>query len=88
MPTRSGAPHLFVDETKRSGYLVVAATVPSAELTTARRAIRSLLLRYEHLRAHEECLLSVPDAVAWCWSHRSGWRERVRGIVTDVIEVG
>ena len=44
-------------------------------------------LRYEHLRAHEECLLSVADAVAWCWSHRSIWRERVKRIVTDVIEV-
>jgi hypothetical protein len=45
-------------------------------------------LRYDHLRAHEECLLWAADAVAWCWSHRSGWRDRVRPIVTDVIDVG
>ncbi len=173
--------HMFVDETKRPGYLIIAAVVPVAELGASRKAIRSLLLgnqrrihftderqsrkrqildtivdlnlsariyvsptntmgelearkaclrqlvsdaadigaarlvierddsllthdrqtlyeavakagcsdtlRYEHLRAHEECLLSVADAIAWCWSHRSGWRDRVKPIVTDVIEV-
>lgn len=24
-------------------------------------------LRYEHLRAREEPLLVIPDAIAWCW---------------------
>lgn len=45
-------------------------------------------LRYEHLRAHEECLLSVADAIAWSWSHRGAWQERVKPIVTDVIKLG
>ena len=41
-------------------------------------------LRYEHLRAHEECLLSIPDAVAWCWARAGQWKERARSLVTDV----
>ncbi|WP_245266963.1 hypothetical protein [Saccharomonospora piscinae] len=34
-------------------------------------------LQYRHLRAHEEPLLMIPDAVSWCW-HRGGeWRARI-----------
>lgn len=45
-------------------------------------------LRYEHLRAHEESLLSIADAIAWCWSHPSDWRKRVTPIISDVIKLG
>jgi hypothetical protein len=38
-------------------------------------------LRYEHLRAHEECLLALPDAIAWCWARGGHWRSRVQEIV-------
>src|SRR5206468_2749532 len=31
-------------------------------------------LRYRHLRAHEEPLLAVPDAMAWCWAKGSHWQ--------------
>ena len=172
--------HIFVDETKRSGYLLVAVIVQAAELAVSRRTVRSLLLgnqrrihfkderdtrkrqildamvrlnvtarvyasttnvrdlearkaclrqlvpeaaaigaarlvierddslithdrqtlydavakagcrdtlRYEHLRAHEECLLSVADTVAWCWSHRGNWRDRVTPIVANVMNL-
>lgn len=41
-------------------------------------------LRYYHMRAHEECLLALPDAVAWCWAKGGRWRERVRPVITDV----
>lgn len=44
-------------------------------------------LRYEHLRAHEEPLLAIPDAVAWCWSRGGAWRERVRELVHTVRSV-
>lgn len=44
-------------------------------------------MRYDHLRAHEECLLSIPDAVAWCWSHGRPWRGRVAPMVTEVMKV-
>jgi hypothetical protein len=44
-------------------------------------------LRYEHMRAHEECLLVIPDAIAWCWARGGQWRTKVQGIVTKVQQV-
>jgi purine nucleoside phosphorylase len=44
-------------------------------------------LRYEHRRAHEECLLSVPDAVIWAWAKGGRWRHAVGSLVTDVVAV-
>ncbi|MEV4320261.1 hypothetical protein [Actinocrispum sp. NPDC049592] len=43
-----------------------------------------LELRYQHLRAHEEPLLAIPDAVAWCWQRGGAWRQRVRDLVAEV----
>ncbi len=61
-----------------------------------RRAIRDVLgprpssagLVYEHLRSHEEPLLWVPDAVAWCHGADGEWRRRVVQIIDAVIDVG
>lgn len=44
-------------------------------------------LRYALLRANEECLLSVPDAIAWCWARGGIWRDKVKDLVTDVCRV-
>jgi hypothetical protein len=44
-------------------------------------------MRYVHKRSHEECLLSIPDAVAWSWAKAGHWRERVSRIVTETIRV-
>jgi hypothetical protein len=44
-------------------------------------------LRYVHKRSHEECLLSIPDAVAWTWAKAGHWRQRVEGIVAEVVHV-
>jgi hypothetical protein len=44
-------------------------------------------LRYRHLRAHEEPLLAIPDAVAWCWAKGGEWRSRVEPLVEHVREV-
>jgi hypothetical protein len=59
--------------------------------TLLRNRIRSLdppvELRFDHLRAHQECLLSLPDAVAWCWARGGQWRTKVEGIVSDVRKV-
>ncbi len=44
-------------------------------------------LRYEHHRAEQELLLSIPDAIAWCWARGGQWRDRVRPVVTDVRKV-
>jgi ribosomal protein L19E len=44
-------------------------------------------LRYQHQRAHEEPLLAIPDAVAWCWAKGGEWRRRVEPLVERVREV-
>jgi hypothetical protein len=44
-------------------------------------------LRYDHQRAHEECLLSLPDAVVWCWSKGGAWRTLIMPIIDDVVMV-
>lgn len=44
-------------------------------------------LRYYHQRAYEECLLAIPDAVAWCWAQGGRWRGEVRQLVTRVQRV-
>jgi hypothetical protein len=44
-------------------------------------------LRYEHRRAHEECLLAIPDAIAWCWVKGGHWRRFADAIVTDVVRL-
>lgn len=41
-------------------------------------------LEYLHSRAHEEELLAVPDAVAWCWHRGGAWKKRVEPLVAAV----
>lgn len=36
--------HVFVDETKHRGYLLVASVVPAAELDSVRKMLRGLIL--------------------------------------------
>ncbi|MEV5820471.1 hypothetical protein AB0L22_14985 [Micromonospora haikouensis] len=172
--------HIFVDETKERGLLVVAVAVLPSDLTAARRTIRSLILpgqrrihfhkerddrrrqiidaidtlsaqavmfdakrhtnartareaclvelvehsakinaarlilerddstfladqrllfeqvrragiagtfRYEQMRAHEECLLAVPDALAWCWAKGGRWRSSIRHMISELRQV-
>lgn len=44
-------------------------------------------LRYDHCRAHEECLLSVPDALIWCWAKGGSWRASIVPLIDDVVGV-
>jgi hypothetical protein len=44
-------------------------------------------LRYAHMRAYEESLLAIPDAIAWSWAKGGHWRARVNEIVTNVRRV-
>ena len=41
-------------------------------------------LSYELVRAFEEPLLAVPDAVAWCWPRGGQWRAKAKQLVSDV----
>lgn len=44
-------------------------------------------LRYEHLRAAQEPLLSVPDVVAWSWARGGEWRRRASALIAELVEV-
>jgi len=44
-------------------------------------------LEYRHHRAHEEPLLAIPDALAWCWQRGGPWKVRAREFVVAVKTV-
>jgi hypothetical protein len=44
-------------------------------------------LVYRHQRTHEEPLLVIPDAIAWCWYRGGHWRTRISPMVTAVRKV-
>lgn len=52
-------------------------------LAKQKRRLHCPELRYEHLRAREEPLLAIPDAIAWCWQRGGSWKSRVRELVTE-----
>lgn len=40
-----------------------------------------------HMQGKHECLLALPDAVAWCYAKGGEWRRLVSPLVTNVIRV-
>jgi hypothetical protein len=44
-------------------------------------------LTYHHLRAKQEPMLWIPDAVAWCLAKGGEWPARVRPLVTKTVDV-
>lgn len=44
-------------------------------------------LHYEHLRAHSDVLLAIPDAIAWCWARGGAWRQLISPTVSAVYDV-
>lgn len=44
-------------------------------------------ITYTHQRAREEALLAIPDALAWCWTHRGTWRSAVAALAPTVRKV-
>lgn len=44
-------------------------------------------LSYAHLPPRSEPLSWIPDAVAWCWAHEGPWRDRIRPLLTGVVDV-
>jgi hypothetical protein len=85
---------LAIDAMRRSAEMLVIERDDST-LDHDRRTLFETLgsarnenaVRYEHKRPHEESLLWIPDAIAWCWSKGGVWRERVRHAVTQVVEL-
>ncbi len=52
-----------------------------------RKSGSDVRLRYDHHRASEECLLCVPDAIAWCWAKGGKWLRLAERLVMDVRPV-
>jgi hypothetical protein len=39
----------------------------------------------DHLRAREDPLLAIPDAIAWCWSKGGEWQKLAEPLIADVV---
>ncbi|MBM0232337.1 hypothetical protein JNW91_10965 [Micromonospora sp. STR1_7] len=52
-----------------------------------RKSGMSSNLRYDQLRAHEECLLAIPDALAWCWAKGGRWKTSVQRVIRESRQV-
>jgi hypothetical protein len=63
-----------------------ADSLVARDRRTIYRVVRDtrLELEYDHLRAHEELLLCVADAVAWCAAKGGPWRERIQPFTTTI----
>jgi hypothetical protein len=85
---------LLADLAAQPGTLLVIER-DDAVLTEDRkllyRRVRELgceeTVQYRHQRAHEEPLLAIPDALAWCWHRGSHWKTRVAEMATCVRRV-
>jgi hypothetical protein len=42
---------------------------------------------FQHLSRHEEPILWIADALAWCDSRSSDWRKRVQSLIVAAIEI-
>ncbi|WP_244162405.1 hypothetical protein [Amycolatopsis regifaucium] len=66
-------------------------SIVTLDRKTLYRAVRRYgcedVLEYRHLRAFEEPLLAIPDALAWCWQRGGHWKSRVREMVDEVRTV-
>ncbi len=52
-----------------------------------RRAGLAGRIRFDHLRAHDDCLLVLPDAIAWSWARGGEWRNAVRPMIREIRRV-
>jgi len=60
------------------------------KLTIRDRLVRAGCLEtvsYVHLQAREECLLSIPDAVAWCFGKGGSWYRAAQQLIVEEVEL-
>jgi hypothetical protein len=92
---RDAAVSRLVDDAAELGAELVVLERDDASLAADRSTMRTRselagcadTLRLVHKRAYEDCLLSIPDAVAWAWVKAGRWRDRVKPLVSEVIYV-
>ncbi|MBF6360743.1 hypothetical protein IU447_11500 [Nocardia farcinica] len=61
-----------------------AVTRDRADLTAS---LEGTVVRYLHLRPHEDPFLWIADIVAWCWQRGGSWRRQIAAMVTSVFSV-
>jgi len=52
------------------------------------KTIQERFVTYRHIASHQEPLLWLPDIVAWSYARGGHWRESVRPIIREVINLG
>ena len=78
-----------VADLARSGVTRLVLETDASVVASDRRVLNAAVqaagaterLRYLHLPAHQEPLLWIPDAVAWCWTKNRNWRSLVDHLV-------
>lgn len=85
---------LITDAAKMTAERVVLELDDSrrnADVRTLNREMRLAgvagRMRYDHLRAHEDGLLSLPDAIAWSWARGGEWKAMIRPMVRETRRV-
>ncbi|MEW2475695.1 hypothetical protein AB0875_18055 [Micromonospora gifhornensis] len=85
---------LVADAAKREAERLVLELDDSRRLADVRilkeeiqQAGRVGRLRYDHLRAHDDSLLVLPDAIAWSWARGGKWRNMVMPMIRECREV-
>jgi hypothetical protein len=56
-------------------------------LAVARSVAAGTGMTYEHLLPHEEPLLWLADAIAWCYGAGARWRPRVEPLIERVVQL-
>ncbi|HWG64170.1 MAG TPA: hypothetical protein VG253_20970 [Streptosporangiaceae bacterium] len=92
---RDAAVARLADDAAKMGASLVILERDDSAVEADRRIIRERLLHagchdrvsYDHRRAHEECLLAIPDAIAWCWAKGGRWRERSERLLREVVKL-
>lgn len=92
---RDAAMTRLVDDIARIGAAMLVVETDDQALASDRAIIRSRAemagcletLRYAHMRAFEEPLLAIPDAVAWSWAKAGTWRRHAGRLISAEIRV-
>lgn len=63
-----------------------ADSLVARDRRTIYRVVRDerIELEYDHVRAHEDLLLCIADAVAWCAAKGGPWRDRIEKFTTII----
>ncbi|MED5814362.1 hypothetical protein VST63_18525 [Mycolicibacterium sp. 050232] len=87
---RAACLHAIIDDIRAGQETLLVIEQDDSLLSWDKRTLIELVraagyretVTYRHLQAKSELLLSVPDAIAWCWARGGSWRERISEVTT------